>query len=90
MNIDELETLARAAAEEAEGDWFCPDLLENHTLISSSLKARRFMHAATPEDVLKLIAIARAAAQYMESESHANWTELAALRKALAALKETP
>lgn len=65
--IEELERLARDAADEAQGDWFDPDLVESCVLISSSRKARRFTAAASPDAFLKLLAVVKAAKALTQS-----------------------
>ena len=66
--LDRLEALAREAADEAEGDWFCPDLLEPpYPPINSTLTARRYMAALDPAAMLKLIAVAREAQALADS-----------------------
>jgi hypothetical protein len=62
--IDELERLAREAADEAGGDWFAPDLIESDEPILPSRKARRYIAAASPDVVANLIAAVRAAEEW--------------------------
>lgn len=59
--LDALEKLAREAADEAGGDWFSPDLIESSLPIYSPRKARRYIAAASPDVVLKMVAVCRAA-----------------------------
>jgi hypothetical protein len=89
MNIDELERLAREAADEGEGDWFDSDLIESKTPILSTRKARRYIAAASPDVMVKLIAVVRAA-QTVETTSGTSITALCVLSVALAALKGAP
>jgi hypothetical protein len=71
MNIDELERLAREAAEETgePEDWFCADLIESSKPILSSRKARRYIAAASPDVMAKLIAVVRAAQAWGETDA---------------------
>jgi hypothetical protein len=61
INLSEIEAAAREASEEADGDWFDPDLIESAEPILSSAKARRHIAATSPEAVLALVAVAKAA-----------------------------
>jgi len=92
--LDRLEALAREAADEAEGDWFCPDLLEPpYPPINSTLTARRYMAALDPAAMLKIIAALKAAQKligYMKSAECGPLDAPAdALRMALAELERT-
>lgn len=67
MDLDQLEAVAKAASDEAEGDWFDPDLLNMDGIpISSTWQAKRFIGQITPDRVLALIAVARAAKEAEE------------------------
>lgn len=61
--LTQLEDLARAAAAEAEGegDWFDPELIESREPISSAPAARRMIAALSPQTVLALLAVCKAA-----------------------------
>ena len=65
MNIlDRLEEVARAASDEADGDWFCPDLLDSDEPIHSTRKARAHIAAFSPDAAIAVIAVCRAAKAY--------------------------
>lgn len=90
MNLlDQLEQVARTASQEAEGDWFSPDLLESDAPISSTSKARAYIAAMSPDFALALIEVCRAAKAvgYSNGFDAAYPDKLAALRESLAALE---
>jgi hypothetical protein len=89
-DLSELKKLAEAAAHEGEGDWFDPELVESDEPILSTRKARRFIAAASPEVVLRLIAVAEAAkyVAYSNGFDAAYQDKLEALRSALQELEK--
>lgn len=62
-DLTRLEALARAAAAETDvdEDWFCPDLIESREPILSAPAARRMIAALSPQTVLALLAVCKAA-----------------------------
>jgi hypothetical protein len=89
LNLSRLSEVARAAQAEGEGDWFSRDLIDSTEPIYSTRLARAHIAAFSPDVVLRLLEIAKAAkAIYPCRNCDSCSDEWNALRTALAGVHE--